>query len=267
MRSTFALVKQHLVEQRLSTVIWMVVLSLLSYMVVTMAPAITSDNFLFELIKNTPEHLSRLYGNLFAYKYPVDAFLQFKWMLFIPILTTIFGILAAMGAVARDIDNHTADFALTLPITRYHLLLARFLAIAISMAMLYFVSYIMLWLGLRILDTPASLMNYAYFYTGMFFITLTLAAFTLWLSVFVDEYAKAVRLGLVIGVSLWTFSLINRIAGGPLYLSRLSLFGWVETEPVIGRGIFPWGAVFVGLALTAGFLLLAVISFKRKQIS
>ena len=65
---------------------------------------------------------------------------------------------------------------------------------------------------------------------------------------------------------LLDFSLINRIAEGPLYLGKL-LYLSGSQEPVIGRGIFPWGAVFVGLALTAGFLLLAVISFKRKQIS
>jgi len=266
MRATLALVKQHLKEQRLSTAVWAGMLALLSYMVVSIAPAVTADSYLLELLQNVSPSMAKLYGNLFAYKFPVDAFLQFKWMLFIPVLTMVYGVLAAMAIVAREVDQHSADFALTLPITRTRLLLSRFGALTLNVALLYFTSWAAIWVGLRVAAIQASFVEYAYFYIGQFFITLTLAAFTLWFSVLVAEYALAVRVTLVTGVTLWTLQLTSRTLGGPLWLERLLLFGWVQTEPVIAQGLFPWGAVAVGSALTAFFLTMAARVFQHKQV-
>ncbi|MCL6613100.1 MAG: hypothetical protein K6U03_00535, partial [Firmicutes bacterium] len=108
MRVTLALIKQYLKDQRLATTIWAAVMALMTYAVAATAPSITAENFILEFTRGVPPGLARLYGDLFAYKYPVDAFLQFKWMLFFPLLMTVFGILAAMAVLARDVERHTA---------------------------------------------------------------------------------------------------------------------------------------------------------------
>ncbi len=266
MRVTLALIRQHLRDQRFPTLVWAAVLAFLSYMVVAVTPTITSDNFLLDLLKSAPPGISRLYGDLFAFKYPADAYLQFKWLMFFPLLAMIYGITAAMGAIGREVEHHTADFTFTLPVARTRLLLARFAALAINMAFLYISSWVTLWAGLRLEGLPASILYYAFFFAGAYFLTLALAAFTLWMSVQVADYTVALRAGMVTGVTLWMLNLVGRVLGGPLWFQRLTLFGWYETEAVIARGEFPWGAVLIGAALSAFCLIFAAVVFNRKQI-
>ncbi|MGQ9779524.1 MAG: ABC transporter permease subunit [Bacillota bacterium] len=266
MRVTLALLKQYAKDQRLATGVWTAVMAFLTYAVAAATPSVTAENFVLELTRGVPPGLARLYGDLFAYKYPADAFLQFKWMLFFPVLMAVFGALAAMAVVAREVERRTADFVMALPVTRTRLLLTRFSALAFNVALLHFSSYFVLWLGLRLARLPASFAAYTAFYTGSFFLTLALAAFTLWLSVALDEYTLAVRLGLVTGITLWSLHLTSRVLGGPRWFNRLLLFGWLDTEAVIARGEFPWGAVATGGALATLFLALAVAAFARKEI-
>ena len=137
MRTFWSLCKQHLRLYRLTTMIWLWIVAMMAYFVAEMAPSVVSDNSLQKILAQFPQAIKSLFGDPGAYRYPVDLFIQGKWLQFMPLLAGIFGVLSAMGIMAREIDRRTADFVLTLPVRRSLVLFARFTALAVNLALFY----------------------------------------------------------------------------------------------------------------------------------
>ena len=266
MRSYWSLCRQHLRHYRLTTAIWLFIISMMAYAVAAMAPSVVEGNSLQVILKSFGSVFQRLFGDVNAYRYPVDLFIQGKWLQFMPLLAGIFGAISAMGIMARDIDHRTADFVLTLPVRRAKVLLARFAALAFNVGLLYAGSVTMLWLGLRQAGLAGAYDGYVFFSLGHYFLTLFFAALTLFLSLVWEEYSLANRYALLGVIGLYTLYLILKGVGAPHWSTWFSLSGLVDAEQVVGRGHFPWAAVLVGGLLTAISLWGSTASMDKKQI-
>ncbi|MGE5599746.1 MAG: ABC transporter permease [Bacteroidota bacterium] len=266
MHTFWHLCKQHLRHYRLTTAIWLAILAMMAYFVAEVAPSVVADNNLTKLLAQFPQAIRSLFGDPGVYRYPVDLYIQGKWLLFVPLLAGIFGVISAMGIMAREIDRRTADFVLTLPVRRSLILSARFAALAFNVGLLYLGSVVMLWLGLRQADITGAIGHYLLFFLGHYFLTLFFAALTLYVSLCLDDYAAANRYALIIVVGFYALYLIVKGVGASVWVSRLTLFGLVEAEQVVGRGYPPWLAVFVGGLLTLVFLWAAIGRMDKKQV-
>lgn len=266
MRAFFAVCRQYLREQRLATLVWLGVMAVLTYGVISAAPSMARDNTITQFVESMPDAIKRLMGDMLRYRHPVDVYLEAKLLSFMPLLAAIFGVLSAMGIVAREVDRRNADFVMTLPVPRSKILLARFAAVALNVAMLYAVTFLVMWAGLASEKVAASLGGYAMFFAGSFFVTMLMAASALFLSLRVEDYARANRTALIAVVSLYVLHMANVVASGPEWLSKVFLFGWVSPVAVVGDGRFPVGAVVTGTLLTGLALFAAVRAFDHKQI-
>lgn len=266
MRTFFAICRQYLREQRLATLVWLGVVSFMAYGVVSAAPSMVHDNAIIEFARTLPAAFRRLIGDMLRYKHPVDVFLEAKLLSFMPLLAAIFGVLSAMGIVAREVDRRNADFVMTLPVPRRRILLARFAAVTLNVAMLYLATFLVLWAGLASVNVAGSLTGYAMFFTGHFFLTLLLAAVALLLSLSIEDYALANRIALIFTVVLYVLFLANVMANGPSWLGKVFFFGWVDSVAVIADGRFPLGAVIFGILAITPVLFAGIRAFERKQI-
>ena len=136
---------------------------------------------------------------------------------------------------------------------------------AVNIALLYFGSVFVLWLGLRQVHLPASIGNYALFSLGHYFQSLFFAALTLYLSLRLDDYAAVTRYSLIGVVGFYALYLILNGVGTPR-LAALTFYGLVNAEQVVGRGHFPWLAVLVGGLLTFLCLRASAGRMDKKQI-
>lgn len=265
MRAFWSLCRQHLRLYRLTTMIWLAIVAMMAYFVAGMAPSVVADNSLTKILAQFPQAIRRLFGNPNAYRYPVDLFIQGKWLQFVPLLAGIFGVISALGIMAREIDRRTADFVLTLPAKRSLVLFARFTALAVNVALLYLGSIVMLWFGLRQVHLPGAIGNYVLFSLGHYFQSLFFAALTLYVSLRLDDYAAANRYSLIGVVGFYSlYLMLNGV--GASGLAKLTFFGLVNAEQVVGRGYFPWLAVLVGGLLTCLCLWASAGRMDKKQI-
>lgn len=266
MRTFFAICRQYLREQRLATLVWLGVMAVMAYGVVSAAPSMVRDNTITRFAESMPDALRRLMGDMLRYKHPVDVYLEAKLLSFMPLLTAIFGVLSAMGIVAREVDRRNADFVMTLPVSRSKILLARFAAVALNVALLYAVTLFVIWAGLASEKVAASLGGYAMFFTGSYFVAMLMAAAALFLSLRIEDYTRANRTVLITVVALYVLHLANVMADGPAWLGKVFLFGWVNSVAVVADGRFPLGAVVAGALATGLALIAAVRAFDHKQI-
>ena len=248
MRIFWSLCKQHLRNNRLTTAIWLVIVAMMAYFVASVAESVVSGNNL-EQILDSLGGLKNLFGNTDAYRYPADIYIHGKWLAFMPLLMGIFGVLSALGILAREIDRRTADFVLTLPVPRATVLMSRFTALAINIGLLYLGSFVMLWVGLRQAHVPGAFGGYALYSVGQYGLTILFSALTLLVSLCLDDYTVTNRYGLIGVVGFYALYLILNGVGTPS-LAALTFYGLVNAEQVVGRGHFPWLAVLVGGLLT-----------------
>lgn len=266
MRTFIAICRQHLREQRLATLVWVGVLAFMAYGIVSTAPSMAQNNTVVKFAETLPKSIQRLLGDMLLYKYPADVFINAKLLSFMPLLAAIFAVLSAMGIVAREVNHRTADFLMTLPVPRPKLLLSRFMSVACNVALLYGATYLILWAGLRLEGLDASFGGYAMYFVGHYVLTMLMASIALAVSLWVDDYARANRIALIITVSLFILNYANLAAQGPAWLGRIVVFGWVDSAAVVGKGLFPWSALVFGVLANALVLGLCVRSFERKQI-
>lgn len=266
MRTFFAIGRQYLREQRLATLVWLGVMAVLTYGVVSAAPSLVRDNTITRFAETMPDAIKRLLGDLLRYKHPVDMYLEAKLLSFMPLLAAIFGVLSAMGIVAREIDRRNADFVMTLPVPRSKIMLARFASVALNIAMLYAVTFLVIWAGLAGEKVAASLGAYAICFAGSYFVTILMAAAALYLSLKIEDYTRANRIVLIVVVSLYVLNLANVMASGPKWLGNVFLFGWVDSASILIDGRFPVAAVALGAIVTALLLTASARTFHRKQI-
>ncbi len=266
MRIFWSLCRQHLRLYRLTTAIWFGIIAMMAYMVAVMAPSVVEGNSLQAILASFGAAFQRLFGDINAYRHPVDIFIQGKWLQFMPLLASIFGAISAMGIMAKEIDRRTADFVLSLPVRRSSVLMARFAALAVNVALLYLGSLILLWLGLRQANMTGAYDGYAFFSLGHYFLTLFFAALTLYLSLRLEEYGPANRYALFTVAGFYSLYLLLKGVGAPNWSVWLSLYGLVDAEQAVGRGHFPWAAVAVGCLLTAVCLQASARVMEKKQV-
>lgn len=266
MRTFFAIWRQHIREQRMATLIWVGVMAVMTYGVASTAPSMAQDNAVLKFAETLPDAIKRLMGDIMRFKYPADVFIQAKLLSFMPLLTAIFGVLSAMGIVAREVERRSADFVLALPVSRWILILSRFFALACNTALLYAVTQVVLWTALRGYGLSASISGYAMYFAGHFALTLFMAALALAFSLIFEDYTRASRISLIIATSLFILNFANLMAEGPAWLGHIFIFGFVDATAVVADGRFPWAALVFGIVATILVLVFSIRRFERKQI-
>lgn len=261
------LVRQHLREHRLPLVLWSLAAALTAFAVASTAEAVADPRLLREWLGQLPEEMQRLLGRVPDYENAVDCFVSFKWLYLMPLVGALFGSTSALGLMARDIERRTADFALSLPVTRSRLLGARFAALALGMGAVYAAAYVGLVGTLLAQGMDGSFGRYAAFYLGSWCVALAFSAAALRISLGRRGYGAAMRWGVLLSVGAFLVDVVNRVAAGPRAVGWVVLYGLVDAQEVVGRGAFPAAAVTAGLGAAGLFLGWSLRAFGRLRVS
>ncbi|KAA3608696.1 MAG: hypothetical protein DWQ01_11365 [Planctomycetota bacterium] len=178
---------------------------------------------------------------------------------------SLFGLTAAAlmgsGLIAREVDNGTAEFLLSRPISRTRILMTRW---AVGVALLTIPVFLSSWGGWLMgpwIDEPniplrGVMLGSAYM---SLFLTMLFSA-TVWLSTLFDHQLRAGVL--LVGLMLLQFALyLVKIVGD------YTLFALVDLEelmPLI-QGKFPWEPALAFVVTSLVFLGLALRQFHRRD--
>jgi len=258
------LFRQHFRAELGALLGWAAGLGLYAYFIATFYANVAKERTaLEEYMKNLPPSLKVIFGNEVSLA-TLAGWLQVEIYSYLPLLLAIYAAIAVAGIISREIDRGTAEFLFGLPVGRIRLVLARFAAFALNVALLHFTVYAAAWAGAARIGEAfpfdASLRVVAMSYLAV----LAVSALLLLTSVFIPDYSRALFTGLGISVGLYVFSMALRAAGKEALLPWL-IFGRYDAAALVRTG-----ANVVDAAVLAGYTVVlvaaAVWAFSRRDL-
>lgn len=219
------------------------------------------------LLDNYPEALLAMFGvesgeTLFS----PDGYLTsqaFGWL--VPLLTLVLGIGIGAAAVAGEEEAGTMDLLLALPVTRTAVILQKLGAMVVLLLALGISVFAGTALGAVLVDMDLSMVNLAA--ASLSGVLLGLVFGTLALAVGAATGKRGVSMGVSSGVALVAF-LIQTLAPIVDWLEAAHpltpFYYYGDSQPLV-NGLH-WGHAGVLVGLSALFVLVAVLTFRRRDI-
>lgn len=198
----------------------------------------------------------------------LDGWLQAQVFNFvIPLVLAVYTAMATLGILTREMDGHTMDFLLALPIRRSELLLSRLGGLALNLGFLHLILLGSIGLGVRLIGEQPHWQAYALTLVNEYLVYLALACLLLLVTVFIDDYQRGLMT--TVGAALLLYLVPHTIdAGSSLsWLRQVSLFAYFDPGAILRTGSLVWRDLLTLLVATAGLTALATWLFERKQLS
>ncbi|MER3420268.1 MAG: hypothetical protein C4290_06985 [Chloroflexota bacterium] len=194
-------------------------------------------------------------------------FFQAEFFSWTPLLLITLAIIGATGTLAGEEANGTLDLLLAQPITRTRVVLekAAGLVIAVLMAALAAVPGFLL--GLMLVDVDVSATRLLAAVLAQVPLTLIFLTLSLWASAALPTRGAAAAVAIAAVVLTYFLNMLGASVDLLATPRRLSPFSWIEAAPILRQGFREWGSVGAMLAVSAGFLALAMWSFQRRDIA
>lgn len=120
---------------------WGIGLALYGLMMGAMYDTINQIEGIEELLASYPQELWAFFGDMMNLNTPQGYFGTY-YSSYIPIIVGIFAVSAAAGLLAGDEERGTLDLTLSYPVSRSALFWGRWLAYAVALALILFISYL-----------------------------------------------------------------------------------------------------------------------------
>ncbi len=211
--------KQQWLTNRMSFVVWSLVLALTCFFIVASFPGEASTQEFVRILETLPEALSAMVGDA-AHMGAIDGWLQMNLYSIFSLILAFYTISFVCGIVSREIDTRAIEFTLSLPIGRGKLIYARFLMFVVFLFFLLMVVFVTLIAILIAYGHDINMTNHLFVFVNTFVINLALGGAVLLLSIFFTDYNRALMVGIGFVMGSYILNLITCIPGF-LYLGIL----------------------------------------------
>lgn len=219
------------------------------------------------LLENYPEALLAMFGvESGAALFSPDGYLTsqaFGWL--VPLLTLVLGIGIGAAAVAGEEEDGTMDLLLALPVTRTSLILQKLGAMIVLLLVLGVAVFAGTAVGAVGIDMDVSMVNLAA--ASLSAVLFGLVFGTLALAIGAATGKRGISLGVSSGVALVAF-LIQTLAPIVDWLEPAHpltpFYYYGDNQPLV-NGLH-WGHAGVLIGLSALLVLVAVLTFRRRDI-
>ena len=189
----------------------------------------------------------------------------FSWM---GVIISAYVVIYAAGTFSGEVESGTMETLLAQPVRRRDVLIGKFSALCVNIAILMAAAYAAIVIAHAIwVDEPASRGLFADIFLNNYLLFWCVAGFSFLISAGADEQKKVI--GICMGAVLLTFmiNMVISIAHRMLILAKLTPFYYCDASKVLHRGaIDPVDAVVL---FTAGavFLAASIFRFESRDIA
>jgi ABC-2 type transport system permease protein len=233
-------------------------LALMAALVVTIYPSYQEQLADFEV----PEALQGLTGDV-NYGSP-EGFLSAEFVSWVPIITSIFAIMAGTSALAGEEANGTLDLLLSQPISRRRLALEKMAGIIVATYAITVIVCLGWALSVPFVDIDISLMDLFIATLNLAPITLAFAFLAMFLGAFMPDRRTATAAAAALAVAGYFLNYMARIVNALEPLAWLSPFNYDDVDALVEG--FDWWRPAVLLAIAIVLAVATVACFERRDI-
>ncbi|MFZ5817313.1 MAG: ABC transporter permease subunit [Bacillota bacterium] len=265
------LLRQQIKAEGPALLIWGLSLGGLSLYSMTLWKTLMESDAMGEVLKmleTLPPAMKGLIGggsSLLSIDGWVQAYAFGQWFL-VPYL--VFTGLFAASIVSREMDRRTMEFLLSLPTSRAELLLSRWGGMALGLAVLQGIHLLGTIGGVLMIGESPAVGSYLLAELNLWLLLLALGTLFLLISLFIDDYGRAVGITLGAGFALFfTHIGLEGQTGAAEKLRNALPFAQFRPAVALAEGAVPVGAMLYLALLTLAALGLSIFLFQRKQIA
>jgi len=257
----WTLTRQILAEQRRNVAVWGVAMGLLGLMYVALYPSFKDT--LNEALKDFPETYLKMFG-ISAGISGAAGFLNMEMFnLLAPLALPFFTILIGSRAVAGMEERKSLDLLLSNPVPRWQLIVSRYLAMAVGLAVVLLLLAALTWAAAPVMRVDLSLWAVVRGSANLWPFCLFFGALALLCSSVVRRGAAASGIAAGVLLAMYVLNAVATVVDSVKQVRRASLFYYYGAAIVDG---IDWVNFVVILLLSMGLTALAVFAFDRRDI-
>ncbi len=252
-------------EQQRSLFWWVIGLSALNIVTILFYPSFADRPELNELFEDLGPLAEAFVGEIEDFTSPegfVDSQL-FSFM--IPLLFVAFGIFAGSGSIAGEEERGTLDLLLSNPLDRRRIILEKFGANLVAMALLGVGTWIGLVAGALMVSMDISWLRLAEATVSSALLGIAFGALAFALGSARGKRGTAAGVSAAIGVAAFLLDTLVPLVESLEPLTRISPFHYYNSAMPLFNGLDPLH-VFILVAMTAALFAVALVTFERRDL-
>jgi ABC-2 type transport system permease protein len=261
------LLRQQLRSDRWTIVTWCLTVVFLTWMTTGLYQVLNDTGTLTEfqkLVESMPAGVRALFGSQgFDMFGSFVASIEYGTMMAIAFM--VFLATYVPGLISKEIDQRSSEFLLALPVKRSGVLGARWLGLAITMAIMTAVQWLTL---VAVTGAQAEPVRYLWASINMYLLFLEVGTLLLLVSIFVDDYPKAAAVCAGLVVLLFFYNGMTENSTGLTSSVRKALpFARFDSQEILTGGGIPGADLALLAAGIAVLFFLAIRAFDAKQVA
>lgn len=175
-----------------------------------------------------------------------------------------FAALIAVTTLAKEEKERTAEFLLTHPVTRFHIVTEKLLAVILQIIILNVIVFVLSILSITAIGEDIPWREIYLLHLAYFLLQIELAGICFGISAFLHRGSLGIGLG--IAAMMYFLNLIANISECAKFLKYLTPFGYCEGADIVTNGCLDTQFVLLGLTYAVIGIAAAYWQYCRKDI-
>lgn len=175
-----------------------------------------------------------------------------------------FASLCAVSILAKEEKEHTAEFLLTHPVRRVHIVTEKLTAVLLQILLLNIIVYILAAVSIALIGEELPWKELTLLHLAYFLLQTELAGICFGISAFLRR--GSIGIGLGIAALMYFLNLIANISEQAEFLKYITPFGYADGADIVSRLCLDGKLVLIGMLFAAAGIVLGYIKYCSKDV-
>lgn len=176
-----------------------------------------------------------------------------------------FTALLAVGVLAKEEKEHTAEFLLTHPVSRQQVVTEKLTAVLLQIFIMNAIIFGVSVISVAMIGEEVPWKEIAMLHLAYFLLQLELAGICFGISAFLRRGSLGIGLG--IAIMMYFLNLIANISDGAEYLKYITPFGYAEGADIVANGSLDAALVLPGMLYMVIGIIVAYWEYGKRDIA
>ena len=177
----------------------------------------------------------------------------------------IFAALCGVSILAKEEKEHTAEFLLTHPVSRVHIVAQKLLAVMIQIIVMNVLVCVLSIASIALIGETISWKELLLLHLAFLFLQIEIAGICFGISAFLRRGGLGIGLG--IAAVMYFLNLIANISDSAKFLKYITPFGYTEGADIVSNASLDTGLVLLGMLYCVIGVVVAFMKYCKKDIA
>lgn len=175
-----------------------------------------------------------------------------------------FAAMLAVSALSKEEKEHTAEFLLTHPKSRFSIITEKLIAVMIQILLLNMIAWALGIASIAIIGEKIPMKEITLMHGAYLFLQLELAGICFGLSAFLRK--GSIGIGLGVAIILYFCNIIANISDSASFLNKITPFGYADGAQIVSEGSLDILLIALGLIYGVVGIMIGYIKYIKKDI-